>query len=86
MPGGMSGSIGLNARFKEAVKDLIGEDQYNELRKSKALTLALNTFDKETKKAFRGDPKEEYFIDFPMADLDDDPTAGLESNTWRITG
>lgn len=82
----MAGSLGLNRRFVEAVKNLVGEDQYNVLRKTKGFWLAEKSFDREVKKAFRGKPNEEYFINFPMADLADDPDSGLESNSWRMTG
>ena len=86
MTGGMAGSLGLNRRFFEAVKNLVGEDQYNDLRKTKAFALAEKAFDREIKKAFRGRPNEEFFVNFPMATLEDDPDAGLVSNTWRMTG
>ena len=82
----MAGSLGLNQRFLEAVKILVGEDQYNELRKTKGFWLAERAFDREVKKAFRGRPGEEFFVNFPMASLEDDPENGLESNTWRMTG
>lgn len=82
----MAGSLGLNQRFVETVKNLVGEDQFHDLKKTKGFWLAENAFDKEVKKAFRGRPTEEFFINFPMASLDDNPDLGLESNTWRITG
>ena len=84
--GGMAGSLGLNQRFAEAVSVLVGEDQFADLRKSKGFLLAEKTFDREVKRAFKGKSDEEYFINFPMASLADDPEAGLESNTWRMTG
>lgn len=84
--GGMAGSLGLNQRFVEAVKTLVGDDQWNDLRKTKGLWRAEKHFDREVKKSFRGDDGEEYFINFPMADLMDDPDNDLESNTWRMTG
>ncbi|KAK0648651.1 putative hsp70 protein [Cercophora newfieldiana] len=84
--GGMAGSLGLNQRFLDAVKNLVGEDQYHELRKTKGYWLAERCFDREIKKAYRGDPNEEYFVTFPMADLEDDRGNGLVSNTWRMTG
>jgi len=84
--GGMAGSLGLNQRFLDAVKSLVGDDQYHDLRKTKGFWLAEKTFDREVKKAYRGDPNEEYFVTFPMASLEDDPDNGLNSNTWRMTG
>jgi hypothetical protein len=84
--GGMAGSLGLNQRFVEAVKNLVGEDQFADLRKTKGFLLAEKSFDREVKRAFKGDPNEEYFVNFPMASLDDDPDLGLEANCWRMTG
>lgn len=82
----MAGSLGLNHRFVEAVKNLVGEDQFAELRKTNAFLLAEKSFDREVKRAFKGDPQEEYFVNFPMASLEDDPDALLEANCWRMTG
>lgn len=84
--GGMAGSLGLNKRFNEALKDIIGEDEWSRLRTHKAFFHAEKQFDREVKKAFRGRDSEEYFINFPMANLDDDPENGLEMNCWRLTG
>ncbi len=84
--GGMCGSLGLNQRFEDAVKELVGHDVFFELRKKPGFDRAMKTFDREVKRAFRGGEDEEYFINFPMASLDDDPKAGLEANCWRLTG
>lgn len=84
--GGMVGSLGLNKRFVEVVENLVGEDQWNELRKTKGLSLAEKQFERNVKRAFRGDPEDEYFISFPMANLEDDPDNGLEKQCWRMTG
>ena len=84
--GGMAGSLGLNQRFLDAVKNLVGEDQYHELRKTKGFWHAEKCFDREIKKAYRGDQNEEHFVTFPMANLEDDPANGLASNMWRMTG
>jgi hypothetical protein len=84
--GGMAGSLGLNKRFEEAVKILIGEEEFFRLKKTKAWFRANTQFDREIKTSFRGNSSEEYFVNFPMADLDDDPQNGLDSNCWRMTG
>lgn len=83
--GGMAGSLGLNQRFAEAVKNLVGDDQYHELKKTKGFSLAEKQFDREVKRSFQGDAEEEYLITFPMAVLEDDKDNGLESSCWRIT-
>ncbi|KAH6884874.1 hypothetical protein B0T10DRAFT_550765 [Thelonectria olida] len=84
--GGMAGSLGLNRGFSDAVEELVGEDQWLELKKSKAFFLANKQFDREIKKSFQGEHDEEYFVNFPTAKLEDDPDSDLEASTWRITG
>jgi hypothetical protein len=48
--------------------------------------LAEKSFDREVKRAFKGDQDEEYYVSFPMASLEDDLDFGLEANCWRMTG
>ncbi|KAG6014764.1 hypothetical protein E4U54_004867 [Claviceps lovelessii] len=84
--GGMAGSLGLNQRFAAAVEDLVGDLQWIKLKTSKAWSFAEKQFDQEIKIAFRGELDEEYFVNFPMADLWDDPDNGLKQSTWRLTG
>ncbi|KAG6088700.1 hypothetical protein E4U15_005345 [Claviceps sp. LM218 group G6] len=84
--GGMAGSLGLNQRFAAAVEELVGGHQWSTLKKSKAWSFAEKQFDQEIKKDFGGSVEEEYFVNFPMAKLDDDESHGLESNTWKLTG
>ena len=81
----MAGSLGLNMRFAAAVQELVGDDEWFGLKKTKAWAMAEKQFDQEIKRGFRGQPGEEYFVNFPMADLLDDPDSGLKSNTWRMT-
>lgn len=82
----MAGSLGLNKRFADAVNDLVGDEQWPELKKSKAFFLANKQFDREIKKSFQGGADEEYFVNFPTAKLEDDTDNGLESSTWTMTG
>ena len=82
----MAGSIRLNERFSQAVKDLVGEDQFYDLRKrySVGYEEAMKQFDRNIKTAFRGEPDEEYFVPFSTARLDDDPANELRSNCWTM--
>ncbi|OAQ70708.1 Hsp70 family protein [Pochonia chlamydosporia 170] len=57
--GGMAGSLGLNQRFAQAVHDLVGDDQWYILKKSKAWAMAQRQFDQEVKRAFKGERDEE---------------------------
>ncbi|KAK8930258.1 Chaperone protein DnaK [Metarhizium anisopliae] len=84
--GGMSGSIGLNQRFAAAVQALVGQEQWQTLQGTTGWASAQRQFDKEIKKAFRGSANEEFLVPFPLSRLRDDPTRGLVSSTWRMTG
>jgi hypothetical protein len=82
----MAGSLGLNRRFEEAVKVLVGEDQFLPLRKTKGYEHAKLQFDRDVKTAFRGDLEKEYYINFSMANLAEDPNNNLVSNCWTMKG
>ena len=82
----MAGSLGLNKRFTQAVKDLVGEDQFYHLRKTKGYQEAMKQFDRQIKTAFRGTADEDYFVNFPMANLKDDKKRRLVSNCWNMKG
>jgi hypothetical protein len=82
----MAGSLGLNRRFEEAVKVLVGEDQFFHLRKTKGYEHAKLEFDRDVKTAFRGDQEEDYYINFPMTNLSDNPNNNLVSNCWTMKG
>ncbi|KAF5544502.1 Hsp70 chaperone protein [Fusarium phyllophilum] len=84
--GGMAGSLGLNERFAKEVEHLVGDDQWPQLKKSRAFHLASKQFDREIKRSFRGGTEEEYFVNFPTAKLEDDLDNGLGASTWRLTG
>ncbi|KAG5935632.1 hypothetical protein E4U59_005509 [Claviceps monticola] len=84
--GGMSGSLGLNQRFATAVEELVGDEEWLKLKKSKAWSLAEKQFDEEVKKKFNGGLKEVYYVNFPLARLKDNENHGLASNTWAISG
>lgn len=82
----MAGSLGLNRRFEAEVKELVGEDEYVRVRKTKGYKAAVNQFDKDVKRSFHGDLDDDYYINFPLAGLRDDPNNNLESNCWNMTG
>ena len=82
----MAGSINLNRRFGREVKELVGEDQLYHLRKHKGYEDAMTYFDKSIKTAFRGESNEDYYVNFSMASLQDDPANRLVSNCWNMKG
>ena len=82
----MAGSLGLNKRFEQEIKAVVGEDQFYLLRKTKGFEEAMTQFDRSIKTAFRGNADEEYYVNFPMAQLQDDPANNLQSNCWNLKG
>lgn len=84
--GGMAGSLGLNKRFEQKVKEILGPAVFRELREEKGYGIALQRFDREVKPAFRGGMDEEYYVNFPMVSLDDNVDENLESGCWTVTG
>ncbi|KAI3392445.1 hypothetical protein diail_5689 [Diaporthe ilicicola] len=84
--GGMSGSLGLNKRFEEAVRTVVGDEQFVLLKKCVGWSKALNEFDKVIKTSFNGDVTDLHYVSFPKAELEDDPAERLMSNCWEMTG
>ncbi|GJN78794.1 hypothetical protein PLIIFM63780_002303 [Purpureocillium lilacinum] len=69
-----------------ALSQLVGDEQWPALKKSKAFFLADKQFDEKTKRDFKGAEDEEHYVNFPTAQLEDDPENGLQSNSWTLTG
>ena len=84
--GGLAGSLMLNKRFEEWVKNIVGERAYIELRETNGYRLAMKQFDESIKPAFRSRDDEDQYINFPMANLKDDPTKKIKSNCITLTG
>ncbi|KIX02411.1 uncharacterized protein Z518_08352 [Rhinocladiella mackenziei CBS 650.93] len=82
--GGIAGSLQLNKRFEEQVKMLVGEDQYYHLRKTPAYDQAVKFFDRTVKPEFRGKKDVSWYVNFPMADLEDDESQGLKRDSWEL--
>ncbi|KAF5707942.1 Hsp70 family heat shock protein [Fusarium mundagurra] len=84
--GNMSGSLGLNKRFAEAVRDLIGDEEWFRLKTLSAWALAERQFDQEIKTSFTGDLDDEFIVNFPGARLEDNVDEGLERDSWFMSG
>lgn len=82
----MSGSLGLNKRFEETVRGVVGDEQFVSLKKGVGWAKALNEFDKNIKTAFAGDATDVHYVTFPKAELEDDPDEKLISNCWEMSG
>jgi hypothetical protein len=80
----MAGSLMLNKRFEEAVKDIVGEEEFLELKKTKGFAAAVRTFDREVKPAFSGEPNQTWDVAFPMARLQDDPVNNVMANCLTL--
>ncbi|KAH8657095.1 hypothetical protein BGZ60DRAFT_507739 [Tricladium varicosporioides] len=83
------GSMGLNIRFRDAVKKTVGVDQFYILEKMKnppTLELAIRQFDTTVKKNFRGELEKADYINFPMAELKPNKKNNLYPGCWKITG
>lgn len=81
----MAGSLGLNKRFEQAVKKLVGDFEFAKLQKTKAFEQAMQQFDRHIKTAFRSDQDDDYYVNFPMASLNDNVAKNLQSNCWAMT-
>ncbi|KAI9888402.1 MAG: hypothetical protein M1814_000494 [Vezdaea aestivalis] len=84
--GGLAGSLMLNKRFEALVKDIVGEEQLIKLRGQKGFRLAMEQFDQTIKTTYTGKRDEEFFVNFPQADLKDVPESILTSNCLKLTG
>ena len=84
--GGLAGSLMLNKRFEEWVKNIVGERAYIELRETNGYRLAMKQFDESIKPGFRSRDDEEVYINFPMANLKDNPAKRIKSNCITLTG
>lgn len=78
----------INKRFEEAIKYAVGEEQYLSLRKHKSYRIAMQYFDESVKPKFNPheqDEDEVYYVNFPMAGLQDDPENNIASNCFNVT-
>ena len=82
----MAGSLVLNKRFEQAVRNLVGDDQFYSLRKTTGFEQAMLQFDRSIKTAFTGDVDDDYYVNFPMARLKDDEMNNIQANCWNMKG
>ncbi|TVY82837.1 Heat shock 70 kDa protein 12A [Lachnellula suecica] len=82
--GSMAGSLGLNMRFEEAVKQVLGDRQYSRIRNEYSFERAMQEFDQRIKRVFKGDPNENYYVEFPDAKLVNDSAKNLEDDFWQM--
>lgn len=75
----------INKRFEEYVKNLVGERCFIDLKETNGWRHAMKTFDEIVKPAFRGREDEDYYINFPMANIPDNADCGIKANTVTTT-
>jgi hypothetical protein len=80
----MAGSLILNKGFEEALKNIVGDENFLKLKKTEGFADAMKQFDREVKPAFRGDPDQAWNVNFTMANLEDHPEDNLISNCLRL--
>ncbi|KAI9748615.1 MAG: hypothetical protein M1835_001753 [Candelina submexicana] len=83
--GGLAGSLILNRRFEQWVKDIVGEDAFFPLRKTHGFRLAMKQFDETIKVALGSKANAVYYLNFPMSSIQDDHDQGVKSNTLTMT-
>lgn len=75
----------INQRFEEFVKMTVGEECFSKLRETKGYRLAMKVFDENVKPGFRGPDDEDQYVNFPMANIPDNPNRGVIANTITVT-
>ena len=82
--GAVAGSLILNKRFEDAVKNIVGEEEFLELKKTEGFADAVKTFDREVKPAFTGEKDQAWNVNFTMGNLQDDPANNIQANCLRL--
>ena len=86
MAGGIAGSLVLNQRFEDCLKNLLGDEIFIDLKKKPGFTHTIEYFDRHVKTAFSGGEEEEYPVKFSRAKIPDEAENGIESNCWMMKG
>lgn len=79
----MAGSTCLNERFKDAVHELVGDQQWSKILSSKAFDFVEKAFDTEIKRDFMGNA-DSFPVNFPKVKLEDDLDHNLDSGCWNM--
>lgn len=82
--GSLAGSLALNQRFEEAVRHLVGKEQWRVLRPSKGYETAANDFEKYVKRNFMDRESHEYEVYFRKVKLRNDLDRNLDSSCWTM--
>ncbi|KAF7911387.1 uncharacterized protein EAF01_002894 [Botrytis porri] len=82
--GCMAGSLNLNSRFEEVVKELVGEARFHDPKNAKAFAAAFKKFDSSLEPFFRCLAGDKYTFIFLRAKLKDDVKRGLVNKVWTL--
>ena len=76
----------INKRFENWVKDMVGERQYLDLKDNakSAYGEAMRAFDENIKPLFDGTSDRDQYVNFPMANIKDDPNKKINGNTLTL--
>lgn len=80
----MAGSLILNKRFEDAVKNIVGDEEFLDLKKTEGFADAVKQFDREVKPAFCGDRDQAWNVNFTMGNIQDDPSNNIQANCLRL--
>ncbi|KAF2654972.1 actin-like ATPase domain-containing protein [Lophiostoma macrostomum CBS 122681] len=83
--GGIAGSMMINKRFENWVKDMVGERAFFDLKEHDAYRRAMKDFDENIKPGFRGKDDDVSYVNFPMANIKDNKARGITGNTLPLS-
>jgi hypothetical protein len=83
--GGIAGSMMINKRFENWVKDMVGERAFFDLKEHDAYRRAMKDFDENIKPGFRGKDDDVQYVNFPMANIKDNKARGITGNTLPLS-
>jgi hypothetical protein len=84
--GGIAGSLMVNKRFEERVQDAVGKDVFVALKNTSAYHRAYEDFEARVKIGFRGKDDPDTYVNFPLANLQDNSAMGLTQNVLTLSG
>lgn len=76
----------LNKSFEKEVRNIVGEDAFQNLKKTPGYQSAMREFDLVHKLSFRGQGDADRYVSFPMANLEDNKAKGLMKNSITLSG
>ncbi|KAF2103534.1 hypothetical protein NA57DRAFT_53054 [Rhizodiscina lignyota] len=84
--GGIAGSMIINKRFEQWIKDTVGERSFQDLKITNGYRLAMKQFDEVIKPGFRSKEDDDQYITFTMAKIKHKPLKYIKASTLTLTG